>query len=210
MKFYMAPGSCSTGIHILLEELDLVFEVHIVNLPANEHKGRDYLAINPKSTIPTLVRGDGSALTEFPAIAWWLARHYPRARLLPESVEAEARVLELLSYIVGTVHMQGFARIFATSNFTNNPAEHDAVRAKGEEIVSQGFLIINDALTDGAYAVGEFSIADAALFYIEFWADKLNMELPPRCRLHYQRMLSRPVVRRVLLEEGYRLPDPAR
>lgn len=209
MKFYMAPGSCSTGIHILLEELDLIFEVHIVNLPANEHKGRDYLAINPKSTIPTLVRDDGSALTEFQAIAWWLARQYPRARLLPDTVEAEVRVLELLSYIVGTVHMQGFARIFATSNFTGNPDEHDAVRTKGEEIVSQGFLIINEVLIDDAYAVGEFSIADAALFYIEFWADKLKMELPPRCRLHYQRMLSRPVVRRVLAEEGYRLPDPA-
>ncbi|MBM4200954.1 MAG: glutathione S-transferase [Gammaproteobacteria bacterium] len=209
MKFYMAPGSCSTGIHILLEELDVIFEAHIVNLPADEHKGRDYLAINPKSTIPTLVRDDGSALTEFQAIAWWLARQYPRARLLPDTVEAEVRVLELLSYIVGTVHMQGFARLFATSNFTENPDEHDAVRAKGEAIVSQGFLIINDLLTDDAYAVGEFSIADAALFYIEFWADKLKMELPPRCRLHYRRMLSRPVVRRVLAEEGYRLPDPA-
>lgn len=209
MKFYMAPGSCSTGIHILLEELDLIFEVHIVNLPANEHKSKDYLAINPKSTIPTLVRDDGSALTEFQAIAWWLARAYPRAGLLPDSAESEVRVLELLSYIVGTIHMQGFARIFATSNFSDNPSEHEAVRTKGEEIVSNGFLILNDVLTDEEYAVGTFSIADAALFYVEFWADKLKMELPPRCRRHYQRMLTRPVVQRVLAEEGYRLPNPA-
>ena len=37
MKFYMTPGSCSTGIHILLEELELVFEVYLVNLMAGDH-----------------------------------------------------------------------------------------------------------------------------------------------------------------------------
>ena len=31
MKFYMTPGSCSTGIHILLEECGLVFEAYVVN-----------------------------------------------------------------------------------------------------------------------------------------------------------------------------------
>ena len=28
----MTPGSCSTGIHILLEELELVFEVYVMNM----------------------------------------------------------------------------------------------------------------------------------------------------------------------------------
>ena len=74
MKFYMTPGSCSTGIHILLEEVGAVFEAYIVNLPAGDHLKPDYLAINPKGTIPTLVRNDGTAITEFQAIAWWLAR----------------------------------------------------------------------------------------------------------------------------------------
>ena len=51
---------------------------------------------------------------------------------------------------------------------------------------------------------GAFSIADAALFYVEFWADKTGMELPPNCLAHYQRMRARPAVHRVLREEGYR------
>ena len=55
LKFYMTPGSCSTGIHILLEELDLPFEVTIVNMPAGDHRRPEYLALNPKGTIPTLV-----------------------------------------------------------------------------------------------------------------------------------------------------------
>src|SRR5271166_3227443 len=81
MKLYMTPGSCSTAIHIILEELEEVFEAYVVNLPAGDHFKPDYVAINPKSTIPTLVRRDGTSLTEIQAIAYWLARNHPRARL---------------------------------------------------------------------------------------------------------------------------------
>ena len=204
MKFYMTPGSCSTGIHILLEELECVFEVYIVNLMAGDQYKPDYLAINPKSTIPTLVRDDGTSLTEFQAIAWWLARSHPRAKLLPEGPEGESRAIEIMDFAVGTLHGQGFARIFTTDKFTPNEADHAAVKARGEEIVAKGFAVVDGLLEGKEYALGSFSIADAALFYVEFWADKLKMDLPPNCRAHYQRMLARPVVKRVLLEEGYR------
>jgi len=204
MKFYMTPGSCSTGIHILLEELECVFEVYIVNLMAGDQYKPDYLAINPKSTIPTLVRDDGTSLTEFQAIAWWLARTHPRAKLLPEGPEGESRAIEIMDFAVGTLHVQGFARIFTTDKFTPNEADHAAVKARGEEIVAKGFAVVDGLLEGKEYALGTFSIADAALFYVEFWADKLKMDLPPNCRAHYQRMLARPVVKRVLLEEGYR------
>jgi len=204
MKFYMTPGSCSTGIHILLEELECVFEVYIVDLMAGDQYKPDYLAINPKSTIPTLVRDDGTSLTEFQAIAWWLARSHPRAKLLPEGLEGESRAIEIMDFAVGTLHGQGFARIFTTDKFTPNEADHAAVKARGEEIVAKGFAVVDGLLEGKEYALGSFSIADAALFYVEFWADKLKMDLPPNCRAHYQRMLARPVVKRVLLEEGYR------
>jgi len=204
MKLYMTPGSCTTGIHILLEELDLAFEAYIVNLPAGDHTRPEYRAINPKSSIPTLVRDDGSALTEFQAIAWWLARSYPRAKLLPGDADGDARVIEAMDYVVGTLHGQGFARIFTTDTFTPNAADHDAVKARGREIVERGFALMNASLAGKEYVVGSFSIADAALFYVEFWADKLAIDLPEHCRAHYQRMLARPVVQRVLREEGYR------
>ncbi|BBF66079.1 glutathione S-transferase [Acidithiobacillus sp. 'AMD consortium'] len=204
MRFYMTPGSCSTGIHILLEELDLPFEAWIVNLPAGEHHKPEYRAINPKSTIPTLVRQDGTALTEFQAIAWWLARAHPKAKLLPEYPDGEARVLEVMDYVVGTLHGQGFARIFITDTFTPNVADHAAVQARGREIVNQGFAILNDALAGLDYVTGGFSIADAALFYVEFWADRLGIPLPEHCDAHYQRLRTRPAVQRVLREEGYR------
>ncbi len=204
MRFYMTPGSCSTGIHILLEEIGLVFEVWIVNLLAGDQNQADYLAINPKATIPALVRDDGSALTEFTAIAWWLARSHPKRKLLPEAAEGEARVLEVMGHVTGTLHGQGFARIFTTDKFSPNEADHEAIRVRGREIVAQGFAVVNALLADREYVAAEhFTIADAALFYVEFWAERIGLPLPENCRAHYRRLLQRPAVRQVLMEEGY-------
>ncbi|MCM2341717.1 glutathione S-transferase [Rhodoferax sp.] len=212
LKFYMTPGSCSTGIHILLEELDLPFEVTIVNLPAGDHLKPAYRALNPKGTIPTLVLDDGQALTEFQAIAYWLARSYPRKRLLPDDPLQAALALELMDYVVGTVHGQGFTRIFTTDRYlpaglTDNHREalQSGVQARGREIVNEALAVIESRLPDAAYALGaDFTIADAALFYVEFWSDKTGLTLPPRCAAHYQLVRNRPVVQRVLREEGYR------
>jgi glutathione S-transferase len=205
MKFYMTPGSCSTGIHIILEELDKAFEAYVVNLPAGDHYRPDYVAINPKSTIPALVRDDGTALTEVQSIAFWLGKTHPRAKLIPEDVEGETRVIETLAFVVGTVHGQGFARIFATPTFTKTEADHAAVRTFGRELVEKGFGILSDQLASKDYVAGTFSIADPILFYVEFWADKTKIPLPANLQAHYKRMLARPAVQRVLREEGYNL-----
>jgi glutathione S-transferase len=202
MKFYMTPGSCSTSIHIILEELEEVFEVYIMNLLAGDHFKPDYVAINLKSTIPALVRNDGSTLTEVPAIAYWLARTHSRAKLWPETSEDEARALEIMAYVVDTIHGQGFARIFATKTFARNPDEHQAVRQLGLDIIEKAFVILNDKIADKSYVVGDFSIADPIVFYV---ADKTKIPMPDSLAAHYRRMLARPAVRRVLQEEGYNL-----
>lgn len=205
MKLYLTPGSCTTGIHILMEELELVFEAHLVNLLAGDQNTAEYLAMNPKATIPTLVRNDGTALTEFQAIAYWLASSYPNAKLLPGDPDGNARVIELMDYVVGTLHGQGFSRIFTTDRYAFNEADFEVVKTQGRDIVKRGFAVVNDSLSTTGYVMDTFSIADAALFYVEFWADKIGIALPENCLKHYRLMLERPVVRRVLIEEGYRL-----
>lgn len=211
LRFYMTPGSCSTGIHILLETLELPFEAWIVNLPAGEHLRPEYLRINPRGTIPTLVLDDGRALTDFRSIALWLAERYPRGKLLPEDAARAAYAVELLDFALMQIHGEGFTRIFTTERYlspddaTQGRRLHDDVAAHGREIVTQAFEALEKRLPEAGYAVGpQFSIADAALFYNEFWADKTGVPLPPRVATHYQLMRARPVVRQVLAEEGYR------
>ncbi len=201
MRFYMTPGSCSTGIHILLEECGLVFEAHLVNLMAGDHNTPDYRALNPKGTIPTLVREDGTALTDFLSIAWWLARAHPRRKLLPDDLEGELATLELLDLAVNRIHGQGFTRIFTTDQYSSNPEEQKAIKARGRELVAEGFAIAAGRLK-GRHQ-NDFTIADAALFYVEFWADNIGIPLPMECEAHFRRLLRRPAVRQVMLEEGY-------
>lgn len=208
LKLYMTPGSCSTGIHILLEELGLVFEAHLVNLLAGDQDRPEYRALNPKGTIPMLIDQQGRVITDFVAIAYWLARSYPRSKLLPDDLADQTRILEAMNHVISTIHMQGFARIFTMDKFTANPlghVDHETVRQRGEEIVLEGFEAIATLLGEGDYVVGSYSIADAALFYVEFWADRTDIAMPEACERHYRRMLERPAVRQVLMEEGYRL-----
>lgn len=203
MKLYMTPGSCSTGIHILLEELDLVFEVYLVNLLNGDQYKPEYLAINPKASIPTLVREDGTSLTDFQAIAWWLARRYPKTGLLPNELEDEVKIIDVMNYVISNIHMQGFARIFTTDKFTSSASEYEWVKQQGRDIINKGFAVINGRLSAQGYVIDTLSIADMALFYVEFWAVKTDIELPEACQRHYQLMLQRSSVRQVLYEEGY-------
>ncbi|MFC3608036.1 glutathione S-transferase family protein [Stutzerimonas tarimensis] len=203
LKFYMTPGSCSTGIHILLEELELAFEAHVLNLPAGDHLKPEYLAINPKGTIPALVRDDGSALTDFIAIARWLGEAYPRAGLLPRTPDDEERVRDIMDYAGHVMHGQGFTRIFTTERYSHDPERHATIQAEGRAIVERGFDYLNRLMAGREHVADDFGIADASLFYIEFWADRIGIALPGHCRAHFQRLLQRRAVRQVLAEEGY-------
>jgi glutathione S-transferase len=203
MKLMYSPGACSIGIHVLLEEIGKPYEAQLVNLREGAQYKPEFTAVNPKSKVPTVVRDDGSVLTEYPAIAYWLARTNPEKKLLPDDVDAQARALEALDYAVATVHMQGFGRMFRAANFTPNPEDEDQVKERGKEIAERGFAVIDKALAGKDYVAGPFSIADSALFYVEYWGGKrMNMKLPPNCEAHLNRMLARPAVKRVLQQEG--------
>jgi transposase len=66
MRLYYSPGSCALGIHVLLEELGAPFELKRLNFAEREQYGEAYLAINPKSKVPTLERDDGSVQAASP------------------------------------------------------------------------------------------------------------------------------------------------
>ena len=203
MKLYYSPGACSLGIHVLLEEIGKPYEAQKVDLRSGEQHKPEFTAINPKSKVPTLQRDDGSVLTEFPAIATWLARKNPDKKLLPGDPDGEARALEALDYVVSTMHMQGFSRMFRPGGFAPTEADHDKVKARGKEIMEKGLAIMDKALEGKEYLAGKFSIADAALFYVTFWAaGRMKMPLPKNVAAHYERMKARPAVKRTVEQEG--------
>jgi len=112
-------------------------------------------------------------------------------------------VLEALDYVVSTMHMQGFSRMFRPVNFAPTESDHDKVKARGKEILERGLALMDKALEGKEYLLGKFSIADAALFYVTFWASgRMKMPLPKNVAAHYARMKNRPAVKRVIEQEG--------
>ncbi len=203
MKLLLAPGACSLGIHVLLEEIGKPYDAETVDLRGGAQFQPGFTSVNPKSKVPTLIRDDGSVLTEFPAIAFWLAHANPQAKLLPAGAEGQARALEAMDYVVSTIHMRGFTLIFRPDVLSPAPEGAEAARARGREIFAKGLEVMNTALAGKEYVLGAFSIADAALFYVEFWGKtRAGMTLPTHCAAHYARMLARPAVARVMAAEG--------
>jgi len=102
MKLYWGPHTCAIGIHVLLKEAEVAYETARIDVSGGATRHSDFLKINPKGKVPTLVRDDGSVLAEFGAIATWLAKIHPAKKLLPIDSDAEARSVEMLEYVEGT------------------------------------------------------------------------------------------------------------
>lgn len=204
MKLVYAPGACSIGIHFLMEEIGKPFTAERLDIKGGEQFLPPYMQLNPKSKVPALVRDDGAVLTEFPAIAYWLAKTNPEAGLLPGDVEGEARSIEMLDYAVSTIHMQGFSRIFRPAKFSPNEADHDAVRGMGTEIALKAFGNVSKVLGDRQFIFGDhLSVADFALFYVHFWAiDRVNLAMPENCAVYYARLKTRSSVQKAFATEG--------
>ena len=63
MKLYYAPGACSVGIHVLLEEIGKPYEAVPLNIREGAQFKPEVTSINPKSKVPTLVKDSGETLT---------------------------------------------------------------------------------------------------------------------------------------------------
>ena len=200
---HWAPHTCAIGIHILLEEIGKPYDT--VRHELKDLQEPPFQSINPKGKVPTIRRDDQSILTEFGVVAYWLAHTNPDAQLIPADKEAETRGAEMMDYAVGTLHGQGFGRLFMTERFEPQDMLHKAglgagsVKRQGREMLEKGFSILNQALGERPYAGGgSFSIFDTALFYCERWAPQEGIALPPGLAGHLARMKARPAVRRVL------------
>jgi len=191
-----AKKTCSIGIHVLMEEIGSPYDLRIVDFSKGEQKSAEYKALNPKGKVAALVRDDGSVLTEFAAIAVWLAMTNPDKALMPTDPEGIARTIEAMDFVVGTVHMLSWRMFRRPDAYSDDPNEQEKLKERGKAAMLSAFDVIDDQLAGKDYLTGDFSIADAALYYTEFWAaDVAGWTLPPNVQAHFERMKTRPSVR---------------
>ncbi len=210
MKLFWGPHTCAIGIHILLEEIGKPYEAEKMDVAGGATEEDWFKAINPKGKVPTLVADDGRVLTEFMPMAIWLARQNPDAQLLPTDPDEEYRALSIADYAVGTIHGQGFGRIFKPAKFEPQDPVHQglglgqgSVKKQGETMVVEAFDILDKQMAGHDWVAGNnFGLADAALFYVTRWAPQSGIELPSNLAAHLSRMKERPAVRRVMAVWG--------
>jgi glutathione S-transferase len=188
----------------MLEEIGKPFDLELVALKDQAQNSPAFRAVNPKGKVPVLVRDDGGVLTEFTAIAFWLGAAFPEAKLLPANLDAQADTLSFVDYIAGTVHPQGFTRQFRAGRFTPNPADEPKVIEQGKALAAEYLETIDKTWKGGEWVMPQgYSIADAALFFVEYWAVKrVGMPVPARIDAHLKAMLARPAVQRALAASG--------
>lgn len=212
-RLYYSPGACSLAPHIVLEEIGAPYELELRSARNAEGTSAPaYLALNPKGRVPALAGMPGSAggapglLTEAPAILFFLARSHPDAGLLPRDPAAEARCMEWMNWLSGTVHGQSYGQIWRAHRFIGDPAQHAAVVAKGRENLDEQYAYVETVLADGRdWAVpGQYSIVDPFLLVFWLWGQRTGLEMAARypvwARLS-ERVLARPAVQRALEQE---------
>lgn len=198
LDLFHAPGSCSLGIRVILEEIGAPYALHHIDLATGEQRGAAFRALNPKGKVPALRLPEGAMLTEFQAIAFWLAQSHPQAGLLPAGTLAQARVMEALDFMVGSLHMRGFTLALVPGKFVTDPQAQAELRAHGLTVAAEGLAHLSGVMGGGDWLLGDYGIADAALFYLTGWAERAGMALPENLAGFHRRMLARPAVQRAL------------
>jgi glutathione S-transferase len=82
VTLYHTPQTRSTGVLILLEELQADYALHLLDMKAGEQRQPAYLAVNPMGKVPAIRHGN-AVVTEQVAIFIHLADLYPEAGLAP-------------------------------------------------------------------------------------------------------------------------------
>lgn len=196
-KLFHAPGSCSNGILLLLEETGVAYEIESIDLAKGAQRAPDYLAQNPKGKVPALRTEDGQMVSEFPAVAVWIATAFPQAGLWPDDLMQRVRTLEMLDFIVGSVHMRGFTFVKMPQKFLVDPKGQEALRAHGRQEIEKGLRVMADTLGAQDYMLGRFGAADAAAFYVLRWCGMDGIAMPDNLAALHTRLASRPAVQQI-------------
>ncbi|NYT68210.1 maleylacetoacetate isomerase, partial [Pusillimonas noertemannii] len=100
-SFFNSSTSYRVRIALALKKLD--FNFNPVNIRVAEHKAPGYVEKNPGASVPLLV-DDGFELGQSMAIIDYLDAKYPEPRLIPQDLQARARVLEISNLISCDMH----------------------------------------------------------------------------------------------------------
>ena len=208
LQLYSLPTPNGVKVSIMLEEIQLPYEAHLVDILNNENGTREFLSLNPNGKIPAIIDPDGPsgaplALFESGAILVYLAEK--TGKFLPSDPAARYETLQWVFFqmaAIGPMFGQlGFFHKFAGREIADKrPLER--YRDESKRLLG----VIETRLAGRAWIMGDiYTIADISMLgwvrnLIGFYGAR---ELVDYDRLKevpswLERALARPAVQRGL------------
>ena len=180
MKLYdMVQAPNPRRVRIFLAEKGIAIERVEVDIPSGANRAPEYLAINPRGTVPALQLDDGTVIDESVAICRYFELLHPE----PNLMGADAREAATIESWQRRIEFDG---MFAVASIFRNTAPRFATRAqpgnapdlpqipelaeRGRALVPGFFAMLDRQLKQNAYVAGDrYTIADiSALVTIDF------------------------------------------
>jgi glutathione S-transferase len=198
MKLYFSPAACSLAVHVALEASGLPYDLERVDLRAHTTaSGKDYYAINPKGSVPTLELDGGERLTEASVVLQYVADRKPGTLAPAFGSMARYHLMEWLNFIATEFH-KGVGPLW-------NPKTGEEQRMNVVQGLGRRLDYVAQSLSGRAYLTGDaFTIADAYLFVILNWRETLRFDLDrwPILVQYAERVAALPAVRAAMKAEG--------
>jgi GST-like protein len=187
-------------VSIALEELELPYTVHAVNISKDEQFDPEFLKHSPNNKIPALHDQETElSLMESGAILVYLAEK--TGKLLPTSGAARAKVLEWLMWQMG-----GLGPICGQGHhfLKYNPGKSAYAEQRFGAEIQRLYGVLDRQLAENAYLAGaQYSIADIASWpwVSRFEWHQADLHSFPNVKRWYLELAKRPAVQR-----GYDVP----
>ena len=207
LQYYGLPTPNGVKASIMLEEIGLPYEPHLVSFDSNDQFSPEFLSLAPNNKIPAILDPNGPnghplALFESGAILIYLAEK--TGKLLPQDAAARYETIQWLMWQMG-----GLGPMFGQLGFFHKfaGAEYEDKRPRDRYVAESVRLlgVLDQHLQGRDWITGEYSIADIAVFpwirnLVGFYeaGDLVQFERFANVRRVLDAFLTRPAVQRGL------------
>ena len=159
IELYTASTPNGHKASCTLEELELPYEVHPVDLSTAEQRTEAYLSINPNGRIPAIVDRSENDLAVFESGAIMIYLAEKTGRLLPTEKAARARVMQWLMFQMGGIGpMMGQANVFYRYFPEKIQPAIDRYQNESRRLLE----VLDSRLGESEWLADDYSIADIA------------------------------------------------
>ncbi|WP_394788623.1 glutathione S-transferase N-terminal domain-containing protein [Rhodoferax sp.] len=167
LQLYSLPTPNGVKVSILLEEIGLAYEPHLVSFETNDQMSPAFLSLNPNNKIPAILDPNGPdgqplALFESGAILIYLAEK--TGKFMAHDAASRYETIQWVMFQMG-----GIGPMFGQLGFFNKFAgkDYEDKRPRDRYVAESKRLlgVLNERLASRAWIMGEdYSIADIATF----------------------------------------------